>query len=170
MASCKKILPIVETTWPQDPHRAFKARVCTRGVKTDLSGFVVTIHSGLCEQYVKSLGLTASEFDFLLSAKWWPFCVGPSVLNKHCILKWSMGLDKSLTSKHPTVIILVWWWPGEVKWHYSRGIFLWFQIIRNVRALGTHGRAWLPHPCGFGEKVAQVKKVAQVIVSPFPAL
>ena len=26
-------------------------------IKTDLSGFVVPMHSGLCEQYVKSLGL-----------------------------------------------------------------------------------------------------------------
>ena len=26
-------------------------------IKTDLSGFVVPVHSGLCEQYVKSLGL-----------------------------------------------------------------------------------------------------------------
>ena len=26
-------------------------------IKTDLSGFVVTMHSGLCEQYVKSLRL-----------------------------------------------------------------------------------------------------------------
>ena len=34
-------------------------------IKTDLSGFVVTMHSGLCEQYVKSLGLSASGFDFL---------------------------------------------------------------------------------------------------------
>ena len=34
-------------------------------VKTDLSGFVLIMHSGLCEQYVKSLGLSASEFGFL---------------------------------------------------------------------------------------------------------
>ena len=34
-------------------------------IKTDLSGFVVTMHSGLCEQHVKSLGLTPSGFDFL---------------------------------------------------------------------------------------------------------
>ena len=33
-------------------------------IKTYLSGVVVTVHSGLCEQYVKSLGLTASGFDF----------------------------------------------------------------------------------------------------------
>ena len=33
-------------------------------IRTDLSGFVVTMHSGLCEQYVKSLGLT-SGFDLL---------------------------------------------------------------------------------------------------------
>ena len=42
-------------------------------IKTDLSGFV-TMHSGLCEQYVKSLGLLASGFDFLFrmrpSALW----------------------------------------------------------------------------------------------------
>ena len=34
-------------------------------IKTDLSRFVVTMHSGLCEQYVKSLGLTLSGFGFL---------------------------------------------------------------------------------------------------------
>ena len=31
-------------------------------IKTDLSGFVVTLHSGLCEQYIKPLSLSASEF------------------------------------------------------------------------------------------------------------
>ena len=34
-------------------------------IKTDLSGFVVTMHLGLCEQYIKSLGLTASGFGLL---------------------------------------------------------------------------------------------------------
>ena len=34
-------------------------------IKTDLPGFGVPIHSGLCKQYVKSLGLTTSGFDFL---------------------------------------------------------------------------------------------------------
>ena len=34
-------------------------------IKTDLSGFVVTMQSGLCEQYVKCLGLSAPGFDFL---------------------------------------------------------------------------------------------------------
>ena len=38
-------------------------------IKTDLSGFVVTMHSGLCEQYVKSLGLTPSGFDFLFRTR-----------------------------------------------------------------------------------------------------
>ena len=38
-------------------------------IKTDLSGFVVTMHSGLCEQYVKSLGLTPSGFDFLFHTR-----------------------------------------------------------------------------------------------------
>ena len=33
--------------------------------KIDLSGFVVTKHLGTCEQYVKSLSLTAPGFDFL---------------------------------------------------------------------------------------------------------
>ena len=33
-------------------------------IKTDLSGFVITMHLGLCKQYVKSLGLKASGFDF----------------------------------------------------------------------------------------------------------
>ena len=35
-------------------------------IKTDLPVFVVIIHSGLCKQYVKSLGLMPSVFDFLL--------------------------------------------------------------------------------------------------------
>ena len=38
-------------------------------IKTDLSGFVVTMHSGLCEQNVQSLGLTASGLDFLLRSR-----------------------------------------------------------------------------------------------------
>ena len=39
-------------------------------IETDLSGFVVTMHSGLCEQYVnKSLGLTPSGFDFLFRTR-----------------------------------------------------------------------------------------------------
>ena len=38
-------------------------------IKTDRSGFVVTMHSGLCEQYVKSLGLSPSGFDFLFRTR-----------------------------------------------------------------------------------------------------
>ena len=38
-------------------------------IKTDLSGFVVQMHSGLCGQYVKSLGLTPSGFDFLFHTR-----------------------------------------------------------------------------------------------------
>ena len=34
-------------------------------IKTDLSGFVVTMSSGFCDQHVQSLGLTASELDLL---------------------------------------------------------------------------------------------------------
>ena len=34
-------------------------------IKTDLSGVVVTMHLGLGEHYVKSLGLSASGFDLL---------------------------------------------------------------------------------------------------------
>ena len=34
-------------------------------IKTDLSGFVVPMHSGLCEQYIKPLGLRPPGFDFL---------------------------------------------------------------------------------------------------------
>ena len=44
-------------------------------IKTDLLGFVVPMHSGLCEQYVKSLGLTPSGFDFL-------FHMGPRALGQ----------------------------------------------------------------------------------------
>ena len=38
-------------------------------IKTDLPGFVVPVHSGLCEQYVKSLGLTPSRFAFLFRTR-----------------------------------------------------------------------------------------------------
>ena len=38
-------------------------------IETDLKGFVVTMRSGLCEQYVKSLGLTPSGFDFLFRTR-----------------------------------------------------------------------------------------------------
>ena len=38
-------------------------------IKTDLSGFVVTMHLDLHKQYVKSQGLKASGFDFLLSTR-----------------------------------------------------------------------------------------------------
>ena len=34
-------------------------------IKTDLSWFVAPMHSGLWEQYVKSLGLMPSGFDYL---------------------------------------------------------------------------------------------------------
>ena len=34
-------------------------------IKADLLGFVATMHSGLCEQYVEFLGLSASGFYFL---------------------------------------------------------------------------------------------------------
>ena len=33
-------------------------------IKTDLSGFVVTMHSGLCEQYVESLRLRRRDLTF----------------------------------------------------------------------------------------------------------
>ena len=36
---------------------------------TDLSGFVVTMHSGLGEQYVKSIGLSTFGFDFLFCTR-----------------------------------------------------------------------------------------------------
>ena len=38
-------------------------------IKTDLSGFVAPMHSGLCKQYVKSLGLTPLGFDFLFRTR-----------------------------------------------------------------------------------------------------
>ena len=38
-------------------------------IEIDLSWFVVTMHSGKYEQYVKSLGQTASEFYFLFRAR-----------------------------------------------------------------------------------------------------
>ena len=36
-------------------------------IKTDLTGFVITIHLGLFEQYVQSLSLIASELDLLFA-------------------------------------------------------------------------------------------------------
>ena len=36
-------------------------------IKTTLSGFVVTVHSGLYEQNVGSLGLTALGLDFMFN-------------------------------------------------------------------------------------------------------
>ena len=36
-------------------------------IKTDLLWIVVTMHLGLCEQYVKSLSLRALEFDFMFA-------------------------------------------------------------------------------------------------------
>ena len=44
-------------------------------IKTDLSGFVVRMHLDLCEQYVKSRGLSALRFDFL-------FCTRPHALGQ----------------------------------------------------------------------------------------
>ena len=38
-------------------------------MKTDLSGILIPMHSCLCEQYVKSLGLTPSGFDFLFRTR-----------------------------------------------------------------------------------------------------
>ena len=34
-------------------------------IKTDLSGFVVTMHSGMCDEQILYIGLTVSELDFL---------------------------------------------------------------------------------------------------------
>ena len=42
-------------------------------IETNLVGFVVTMQSGFSEQYVKSLGLAASGFNFL-------FCTHPSAI------------------------------------------------------------------------------------------
>ena len=44
--------------WPND-NRVY---IC-------MEGFVVTMHSDLCEQYVKSLGVTPSGFDFLFRTR-----------------------------------------------------------------------------------------------------
>ena len=41
-------------------------------IKTDLSGFVVTMHYGVCEQYIKAFSLSTSWFDFLLHT---PSCI-----------------------------------------------------------------------------------------------
>ena len=38
-------------------------------MKTDLPGFAVPVHSGLCEQYVKSLRLTPTGFAFLFRTR-----------------------------------------------------------------------------------------------------
>ena len=44
-------------------------------INTDLSGFVDKMHAGPCEEYVKSLGLSAWGFDF-------PFHTRPRALWK----------------------------------------------------------------------------------------
>ena len=38
-------------------------------IKTNLPRFVATMHLGLCEQYVKSLRLSAAGFDFLFRTR-----------------------------------------------------------------------------------------------------
>ena len=69
-------------------------------IKTDLSGFVVPMHSGLCEQYVKSLGL---PLGIWLPVSHAPSCIGttnPSrtglnPLNIGLFSIWPMGTDFS---------------------------------------------------------------------------
>ena len=66
LASSTIIVFKVENT---NIHGAKLKMSCYNVIKTDLSGFVVTMHSGLCEQYVKSLGLSPSVFDFLFRTR-----------------------------------------------------------------------------------------------------
>ena len=55
-------------------------------IKTDLSGFVVPMHSGLGEQYVKSLGLTPSGFDFLFRTR--PRAFGQQTPAESVLIPW----------------------------------------------------------------------------------
>ena len=89
-------------------------------IKTDPSGFVVPMHSGLCEQYVKSLGLTSSGFDFLLRTR--HRALGQQtppepVLNPLNIA----GLDGGGGTVWCHVNLL---WPGDATWrHRYRSTF-----------------------------------------------
>ena len=58
-------------------------------IKTHLSGFVVTMHSGLCDHYVKSLDQWASSFGFL-------FRTCPRALVRHTLQNPSVSLNYDL--------------------------------------------------------------------------
>ena len=57
-------------------------------IKTDLLGFVVTMHSGFCEQYIKSRGLTALALRFpvctSLHASWQQIPPEPILIPQIC--------------------------------------------------------------------------------------
>ena len=59
-ALASSIIFVVEMSWNWNWHAIIV-------IKTDLSGFDATMYLGLCEQYVKSQGLTTSGFDFLFA-------------------------------------------------------------------------------------------------------
>ena len=56
-------------------------------IKTDVSGFIVTMHSGLCEQYVKSLGRMPSGFDFLFRTR--PRGLGQQTPPEPVLIPWT---------------------------------------------------------------------------------
>ena len=97
-------------------------------IKSDLSGFVVPIHLGLCEQYVKSLGLSASGFDFLFRTR--PHALGQQTPPEPVFI--------------PLARIIVWvwkvvWWvfcivPGTVpSERYDHTNFKLFSIYNSVK-------------------------------------
>ena len=57
-------------------------------IKTDLSGFVVTMHSGLCKQYIKSLGPSSSGFDFLFRMR--PHALWQQTPPEQVLIPWTM--------------------------------------------------------------------------------
>ena len=63
-------------------------------IKTDLSGSVVTMHSGLCEQYAKSLGQRPRDL---------PSCFARTLV--HCDKKTIIGSDNGLSPGRRQVII-----------------------------------------------------------------
>ena len=56
-------------------------------IKTDLSGFVVPVHSGLCKQYAKSLRLTSSGFNFLFRTH--PLALGQQTPPEPVFIPWT---------------------------------------------------------------------------------
>ena len=89
----------------ENTRRNLKCHVVTV-VNTDLSRFVATMHSGLCEQYVKSLGLATLWFDFL-----------------SCVV----AIHSSKTSLNPSSVCFYLHLTSVITWWSS---VLYFQYVR----------------------------------------